>query len=125
MIISEVRLVRGRFGQYAVIDFLAVLFGYAVIGEAQGQPVVWNLGVTGNLHLFIIGTPGQGKSWTMTRLLMELQRSHVPALILDFHGQFADRTGPYVNAVHPTVLDAAAGLPFSPFECTEEDTAAE
>ena len=36
-ITSEVRLVRGRFGQYEVIDFLAVLFGYAVSGERTLQ----------------------------------------------------------------------------------------
>src|SRR5216684_8000574 len=30
---SQVRLARGRFGHYEVIDFLAVLFGYAISGE--------------------------------------------------------------------------------------------
>src|SRR5947209_5575425 len=30
---SQVRLARGRFGRYEVIDFLAVLFGYAISGE--------------------------------------------------------------------------------------------
>src|SRR5256886_14381071 len=30
---SQVRLARRRFGRYEVIDFLAVLFGYAISGE--------------------------------------------------------------------------------------------
>ena len=30
---SQVRLARRRFGRYEVIDFLAVLFGYALSGE--------------------------------------------------------------------------------------------
>jgi hypothetical protein len=29
----QVRLVRGRFGRYEPIDFLALLFGYAISGE--------------------------------------------------------------------------------------------
>jgi len=30
---DQVRLVRGRFGQYEVMDFLVLLFGYAISGE--------------------------------------------------------------------------------------------
>src|SRR6266568_7520352 len=32
-ITSQVRLARRRFGRYEVIDFLAVLFGYEILGE--------------------------------------------------------------------------------------------
>jgi hypothetical protein len=34
---AQVRLVRGRFGRYEVIDFLALLFGYAMSGERTLQ----------------------------------------------------------------------------------------
>jgi hypothetical protein len=34
---TEVRLVRGRFGQYEVLDFLVLLFGYAISGERTLQ----------------------------------------------------------------------------------------
>jgi hypothetical protein len=34
---TQVRVVRGRFGRYEVIDFLAVLFGYAVSGDRTLQ----------------------------------------------------------------------------------------
>src|SRR5260370_34335225 len=90
------------------------------LGEALGERVDWNPGVKGSPHLFILGIPGQGKSWTVTRLLSELGRQDVPALVLDFHGRFAEEEGAFVKAVRPHVLDAARGLPFSPFECTSE-----
>ena len=64
----------------------------------------------------MLGIPGQGKSWTATRLLLELAAQQVPALVFDFHGQFADRDGRYFRAASPAILDAASGLPFSPFE---------
>ncbi len=88
------------------------------LGEALGERVDWKPGVKGSPHLFILGIPGQGKSWTVTRLLSELGNQDVPALVLDFHGQFAEEEGAFVKAVRPHLLDAARGLPFSPFECT-------
>ena len=91
------------------------------LGETAGVPVVWEPGVKGSPHLFVLGIPGQGKSWTVTRILSELARQSVPALVLDFHGQFADVQGDFVHAAQPHVLDAAKGLPFSPFECTQEN----
>jgi DNA helicase HerA-like ATPase len=96
--------------------------GEAVIpmGEALRERVDWKPGVKGSPHLFILGIPGQGKSWTVTRILSELGRQNIPALVLDFHGQFADSQGDFVRAIQPSVLDAAKGLPFSPFECSRE-----
>ncbi len=91
------------------------------LGETSGVPVVWEPGVKGSPHLFVLGIPGQGKSWTVTRILSELARQRVPALVLDFHGQFADPQGDFVHVAQPHVLDAAKGLPFSPFECTQEN----
>jgi DNA phosphorothioation-dependent restriction protein DptH len=90
------------------------------LGEASGEQVDWKPAVKGSPHLFIIGIPGQGKSWTVTRILAELGQQNVPALVLDFHGQFAEPQGTFLKVVQPSVLDAAKGLPFSPFECTYE-----
>lgn len=88
------------------------------LGESGDEPVEWRPGTKGSPHLFIIGIPGQGKSWTTTRILNELGRQQVPTLVLDFHGQFADPDGSFMRTVHPSVVDAARGLPFSPFECS-------
>ena len=90
------------------------------LGEALDGPLAWTPSTQGSPHLFIIGIPGQGKSWTVTRILSELGAQGVPALVLDFHGQFADPASPFVRRAHPVILDAAAGLPFSPFECSRD-----
>ncbi len=87
------------------------------LGESLDGPVVWTPSTQGSPHLFVIGIPGQGKSWTVTRILRDLAAQGVPALVLDFHGQFGEAGNPFVEAARPTVLDAGAGLPFSPFEC--------
>ena len=90
------------------------------LGAASGERVDWNPGVKGSPHLFMLGIPGQGKSWTITRIVSELARQNVPSLVLDFHGQFAESQATLTKAIQPGVLDAAKGLPFSPFECTRE-----
>ncbi len=87
------------------------------LGESAGEPIEWMPSTKGSPHLFIIGIPGQGKSWTTTRILNELGKQQVPTLVLDFHGQFADPHGSFMRTIHPSVVDAARGLPFSPFEC--------
>jgi len=78
--------------------------------------VAWDPTVKGNPHLFITGIPGQGKSVTVARILTELARSGIPALVYDFHGEFSDPAHAYHRIAHPTVIDATEGLPFSPFE---------
>ncbi len=90
------------------------------LGEAHGFQVSWLPSVKGSPHLFIMGIPGQGKSWALLRIVSNLAEQHVPSLVLDFHGQFSQPTG--VGAWSPpgTVLDASDGLPFSPFEIIKE-----
>jgi DNA phosphorothioation-dependent restriction protein DptH len=90
---------------------------FVPLGESVDGPVEWKPSTKGSPHLFIIGIPGQGKSWTTTRILNELGKQQVPTLVLDFHGQFADPHGSFMRTIHPSVVDAAKGLPFSPFEC--------
>ena len=70
----------------------------------------------GSPHLFIIGIPGQGKSWTVTRLLCESARQGLPAISIDFHGQLGASTSEYYRLARPAVWDATQGLPFSPFD---------
>jgi hypothetical protein len=86
----------------------------------QGDECQWHPSVKGSPHLFIIGIPGQGKSYTTTRLLVDLHQQGVPALVLDFHGQFANPNERFTQQIDPNVLNVAKGLPFSPFECSPE-----
>jgi len=81
-----------------------------------GSPVIWKPRVSGAPHAFILGIPGQGKSVTVERILIELAKTRTPALVLDFHGTFADPDGAYARRAKPVTLDAAHGLPFSPFD---------
>lgn len=83
-----------------------------------GEPVAWQPSIKGSPHIFMIGIPGQGKSWTTMGLLARLARQRVPALVLDFHGQFSDPSSAFVRDARPVVLDAGAGLPLTPFECS-------
>lgn len=76
-----------------------------------GRDAVWRLSTKGSPHAFIVGIPGQGKSVTTRRIIRELARQGLPSLVLDCHG---DMTGD--PAGQASVIDAARGLPFSPFE---------
>lgn len=78
--------------------------------------VEWKASVKGSPHLFIIGIPGQGKSWTVTRLLCEAARQGLPAITIDFHGQFGSNASEYYRLARPAVWDATQGLAFSPFD---------
>jgi hypothetical protein len=86
-----------------------------VLGDAEGNPISWQPRVSGSPHLFILGIPGQGKSVTTERILTELATSGTPALVLDFHGTYANPEGHYARIARPALIDAAQGLPFSPF----------
>ena len=87
------------------------------LGErvGDGDVITWKPSVRGSPHLFVLGIPGQGKSWTVARILRALNAEGLPALVFDFHGQFS-RTGLVDRAPSDQVVDAASGLPFSPFE---------
>ena len=102
--------------RYPIADSQAAAEIVVELGETTAGRVDWKPSIKGSPHLFIIGIPGQGKSWTTTRILTRLGEQHVPALVLDFHGQFADPSGPFAQRVGATTIDAAEGLPFSPFE---------
>lgn len=95
-----------------------------VLGNDVNGEVRWTPSVKGSPHLFITGIPGQGKSVTITRLLSGLSAQEAPAVVFDFHGQFGAAGSPYVSRARPVVVDAAAGLPFSPFECSTDTPSA-
>lgn len=88
------------------------------LGVSGDEEILWNASVVGSPHVFILGIPGQGKSWTVTRLLCEAAKQGLPALIIDFHGQFSSPESPYSKLVSPKLWDVTQGLPFSPFEAS-------
>ncbi|WP_447005883.1 helicase HerA domain-containing protein [Saccharothrix isguenensis] len=79
--------------------------------DAHSAEVNWRISTSGSPHMFVLGIPGQGKSVTTRRILNSFADQGLPALVVDFHGDMA--ADPAANA---TVVDAADGLDFSPFE---------
>ena len=77
---------------------------------------MWSISTKGSPHAFLLGIPGQGKSVTTRRIVRTFSNSGLPSLLFDFHGDMA--ASPPAGA---QVLDASAGLPFSPFEAVEGD----
>lgn len=79
--------------------------------DAGGADVVWRVSTKGSPHAFVIGIPGQGKSVSTRKIIRDFSMQGLPSLVFDFHGDMAADPPPgYL------VLDAAEGLPFSPFE---------
>lgn len=79
--------------------------------DAHSADVNWRISTSGSPHMFILGIPGQGKSVTTRRILNSFAAQGLPALVIDFHGDMAAEP-----AADATVVDAADGLDFSPFE---------
>lgn len=79
--------------------------------DGGGTPVRWRVSTKGSPHAFVIGIPGQGKSVTTRKVIRDFAQQGLPSLVFDFHGDMA--ADPPADAV---VLNAAEGLPFSPFE---------
>jgi hypothetical protein len=84
--------------------------------DGAGTPVIWRVSTKGSPHSFILGIPGQGKSVTTRRIIREFSGQGLPSLIIDFHGDMAAAPPPGAQ-----VIDAAQGLPFSPFELPSAD----
>ncbi|WP_344017316.1 helicase HerA domain-containing protein [Microlunatus capsulatus] len=79
--------------------------------DASSSDVLWRVSTQGSPHAFIIGIPGQGKSVTTRHIIRSFADQGLPSLVFDFHGDMA--ADPPSGS---TVLNAAEGLPFSPFE---------
>ena len=94
-------------------QMVQVLLGH----DAHAAEVRWRISTDGSPHLFVLGIPGQGKSVTTRHILNSFAAQGLPALVLDFHGDMA--AAPAGGAA---VLDAAEGLPISPFETSGPHT---
>jgi hypothetical protein len=79
-IAERVRFARRRFGRYEVIDFLAVLFGYAISGEPTLEAFYDHLSPFASAFMALFGRERLPARSTLSRFLAALAPSPVEAL---------------------------------------------
>ncbi len=77
---EQVRFARRRFGRYEVIDFLAVLFGYAISGERTLEAFYECLQSWANPFMALFGRNRLPARATLSRFLAALDQSTVESL---------------------------------------------
>ena len=109
----NIHILHEKADETTVLNELRIVLGL----DVRTENLVEYVGkVSGSPHLFILGIPGQGKSWTMQRIVNESNLHRIPSIILDFHGQFSTSNQQANSPINSLVFDASHGLPFSPFE---------
>lgn len=101
-ITEHVRFVRRRFGQYEVIDFLAVLFGYTVSGERTLEAFYQRLSPFASAFMALFGHERLPARSTLSRFLAALPPEPVEALRTLFLSDLLAR--PPVREDEPTGL---------------------
>src|SRR5713226_4276003 len=79
-ITEQVRLTRRRFGRYEVIDFLVVLFGYAISGERTLEAFYERLHPFAAAFMALFGRDRLPARSTLSRFLAALSSEPVEAL---------------------------------------------
>ena len=77
---EQVRFARRRFGRYEVIDFLAVLFGYAVSSERTLEAFYERMEPWASAFMALFGRDHLPARSTLSRLLASLDQAAVEAL---------------------------------------------
>jgi hypothetical protein len=77
---EQVRFARRRFGQYEVIDFVTVLFGYAVSGERTLEAFYQQIQPWASAFMALFGRDRLPARSTLSRFLGSLNQSAVEAL---------------------------------------------
>jgi hypothetical protein len=83
----SVRLVRGRFGSYESIDFLALLLGYAISGERTLADFFERLAPFGTAFMALFGRQGLPHRSSLSRFLADVDRPCVEAFRALFEQQ--------------------------------------
>ena len=87
----QVRLVRGRFGSYEPIDFLAVLIGYVISGEPTLADFFERVAPFKAAYMALFGRTSLHHRSSLSRFLADVDRPCLEAFRTLFHQQaFAD-----------------------------------
>lgn len=112
---EQVRFARRRFGRYEVIDFVAVLFGYAVSGERTLEAFYEHLQPWADAFMALFGRDRLPARATLSRFLAALDQTAIESLRTLFlkDGAFAPsrKRGASRRDVRP------AGEPLPRFRC--------
>jgi hypothetical protein len=76
---NQVRLVRGRFGTYEPLDFLALLFGYAISGERTLADFFVRLAPFGSAFMALFGRRCLPHRSSLSRFLADVDRPSLEA----------------------------------------------
>jgi Helicase HerA, central domain len=60
----------------------------------SGRAVVWYPYASSNPHVLILGESGSGKTYTASRLVLELARAHLPSIVFDYGQGFSLQHAP-------------------------------
>ena len=83
----QVRLVRGRFGTYEPIDFLARLFGYAISGERRLPDFFERVAPFETAFMALFGRNGLPHRSSLSRFLADIDRPCLEAFRMLFEQQ--------------------------------------
>src|SRR5258706_14356624 len=104
---EQVHFARRRFGRYEVIDFLVVLFGYAISGEQTLEGFYERLQPWANAFMALFGRDRLPPRSTLSRFLAALNQAAVAGLPTLFLHALPAR--PLVQADHPGHLPCRYG----------------
>ena len=77
---EQVRFARRRFGRYEVIDFLAVLFGYAISGERTLEAFYEQIQPWASAFMALFGRDRLPARSTLSRFLASLDQAAIEAI---------------------------------------------
>jgi hypothetical protein len=97
----QVRLVRGRFGSYEPIDFLALLIGYAISGERTLADFFERLAAFGTAFMALFGRKDLPHRSSLSRFLADVDRPCVEAFrtLFEQHGEASGWTNESIGGI--------------------------
>src|SRR5437660_1225244 len=92
---EHVQVARARFGQYDTMDFVVVLVGYALSGEATLQSFYERLAPFAEVFMALFGRHHLPSRSALSRFLAALDQGAVEALRTQFQEDLLQRTPPF------------------------------
>jgi hypothetical protein len=111
---ERVRFARRRFGRYEVLDFVAVLFGYAISGERTLEGFYEQIEPWADTFMALFGRDRLPARSTLSRFLAALDQAAVESLRTLFLQDLLSR--PLVKEEHPGGLWDRQGTHFLVFD---------